>query len=169
MNETLSWTCGHITGGVLYQFAKYKLQRLKAIPVDMTETAQPQTCHVPRGTNISGKDVQDLIVSRDSKSKIPSLEDPPRTIQSTLYNPVRGQPINWHEKYFKLTDVSPDLLVIPAIEETNIRYVASKSYVASKFGPVSRGSIFSYQQRLKDNCILSIYDWWDFTSYQLSM
>ena len=42
----LSGACGHITG-VLYQFAKYKLQGLKAIPVDIAKTSQPQTWHVP--------------------------------------------------------------------------------------------------------------------------
>ena len=147
----LSGACGH-TAGVLYQFAKYKLQGLKAIPVDIAKTSQPQTWHVPRGTNIHGKAVQDLIVSGHSKTKAPSLDDAPRTIKSTLYNPVRGQPINWNEKCSKLIDVSPDLLVIPAIQETNIRYVASK------FGLVPRGSILSYQQRLEDNCILNVFD-----------
>ena len=119
----LSGACGHITG-VLYQFAKYKLQGLKAIPVDIAKTSQPQTWHVPRGTNIPGKAVQELIVSGHSKAKRPSLEDPPRTIKSTLYNPVRGQPIDWHEKCSKLTDVSPDLLVVAAIEEKNIKKCA---------------------------------------------
>ena len=147
----LSGACGHITG-VLYQFAKYKLQGLKAIPVDIAKTSQPQTWHVPRGTNIPGKAVQELIVSGHSKAKTPSLEDPPRTIKSTLYNPVRGQPIDWHEKCSRLTDVSPDLLVVAAIEEKNIKNVPSK------FGPVPHGSILSYQQRLDENCILNIYD-----------
>ena len=66
--------CGH-TAGVLYQFAKYKLQGLKAIPVDIAKTSQPQTWHVPRGTNIHGDAVQDLIVSGHSKTKTPSLDD----------------------------------------------------------------------------------------------
>ena len=83
---------------------------------------------------------------------MPDLEEVPRTIKSTLYNPVRGQPINLHGKCTKLSSVSPDLLVIPAIQEVNIRYVPSK------FGPVPRGSILSYQQRLEDNCILNVYD-----------
>ena len=149
----LSGACGHITG-VLYQFAKYKLQGLKAIPVDIAKTSQPQTWHVPRGATIPGKVVQDLIVSGHSKIKKPSLEDAPRTIKSTLYNPIRGQPINWNEKCSKLIDVSPELLVIPAtcIQETNIRYVSSK------FGPVPRDSVLSYQQRLEDNCILNVFD-----------
>ena len=116
----LSGACGH-TAGVLYQFAKYKLQGLKAIPVDIAKTSQPQTWHVPRGTNIHGKAVQDLIVSGHSKTKAPSLNDAPRTIKSVLYSPVRGQPINWNENCSKLIDFSPDLLVIPAIQETNIR------------------------------------------------
>ena len=147
----LSGACGHITG-VLYQFAKYKLQGLKAIPEDIAKTSQPQTWHIPRGTCIPGKAVQDLVVSGHSKVKVPNLDEAPRTIKSTLYNPVRGQPINWQEKCTKLSDISPDLLVIPAIQEKNIRYVPSK------FGPVPWGSILSYQQRLKENCVLNVCD-----------
>ena len=147
----LTGACGHTTG-VLYQFAKYKLQGLKAIPVDIAKTSQPQTWHVPRGLSIHGKAVQDMIVSGHSKTKAQNIDDVPRTIKSTLYNPVRGQPINWNEMYPKLIEASPDFLVIPAIQESNIRYVASK------FGPVPHGSILSYQQRLEDNCILNVFD-----------
>ena len=128
------------------------MQGLKAIPVDIAKTLQPQTWHVHRGASIPGKAVQDLIVSGHSKTKVLSLEDTPRTIRSTLYNPIRGQPLNWSDKYSKLSDVSPDLLVLPAIQEKVI------SYVPSKFGPVPLGSILGYQQRLEENCILNIFD-----------
>ena len=70
---------------------------------------------------------------------------------SQLYNPVRDLAINMNEKRSKLIDFSPDLLVIPAIQEINIRYVSSK------FGPVPRGSILCYQQSLEDNCILNVF------------
>ena len=153
----LSDACGHTTG-VLYQFAKYKLLGLKAIPVDIAKTSQPQTLHVPRGLSIHGKTVQDLIVSGHSKIKTQNIEDVP-----TLYNTVRGQPINWNEMYPKLIEASPDLLVIPAIQESNIRYVPSK------FGPVPHGSILSYQQRLEDNCITVSLMGLGFRSYQQPM
>ena len=96
--------------------------------------------------------MQDVIVPGHSRTKAQNIDDVPRTIKSTLYNPIRGQPINWNEMYPKLIEASPDLLVIPAIQKINIRYVASK------FGPVPHGSILIYQQRLEDNCVLNVFD-----------
>ena len=96
----LNASCGHITG-LLYQLAKFKLLDLKALPEDVAKASLPQTWHIPRGNKISGAPVHDLEVCGYSKVE-QSSTDQPRAIRSTLYNPVRGEPINWMDHYMKL-------------------------------------------------------------------
>ena len=76
--------------------------RDKAIPEDIAKTLKPQTLHIPRSTCIPGEAVQDLVVSGHSKTKVPILEEAPRSVKSTSYNQVRGQPLNWHVCLFCL-------------------------------------------------------------------
>ena len=133
----------------MYQIANYKTMGLKALPEDIAKTSQPQTWHKPRGTKITGKAVQDLEVSGYSKEG--PCEAMPRNIKSTLYNPARGQPIDWCVHARKLSAVTPDLLVLPALCETACS-------VPCSFGPVPKGCILSYQQKPSEDCILNIYD-----------
>lgn len=144
----MSEGCGHVTAA-LYQLAKYKLDNLKAIPEDIAKTSQPQTWHIPRGEKIRGKAVQTVEV-RGYKRKSEDYE--PRAIKSTLYNPLRGDPIDWSSKYQKLSETTPDMLMLSAIKSTNIQMVNSK------FGSVPRGSLLSYQQPLESACIINLYD-----------
>ena len=144
----LSGKCGHVAG-LMYQIANYKTLGLKALPEDIAKTSQPQTWHIPRGTKITGKAVQDLEVSGYSKEG--PCEAMPRNIKSTLYNPVRGQPIDWCVHARKLSAVTPDLLVLPALCETACS-------VPCSFGPVPKGCILSYQQKPSEDCILNISD-----------
>ena len=133
----------------MYQIANYKTLGLKALPEDIAKTSQPQTWHIPRGTKITGKAVQDLEVSGNSKEG--PCEAMPRNIKSTLYNPVRGQPIDWCVLARKHSAVTPDLLVLPALCETACS-------VPCSFGPVPKGCILSYQQKPSEDCILNISD-----------
>ena len=89
----LSVLCAHDVGA-LYQLAHYKAHGYRSLPVDVAKTSQPQTFHVPRGTKVQGKAVQDLQVwgySRKRADQSGTLEDIPRNIPSTLYNPIRGE------------------------------------------------------------------------------
>ena len=147
----LNACCGHITG-LLYQLAKFKLLELKALPEDVAKTSLPQTWHVPRGNKISGAAVHDLEVCGYSKVEDSNTEQP-RATRSTLYNPVRGEPINWMDHYMKLHQTAPDFLVLPAIKPRS-----DVTMVQSKFGPVPSGSVLSYQQKLDDDFIMNVVD-----------
>ena len=108
-----SAACGHITG-LLYQTAKYKILGLKALPEDVAKTSQPQTWHTPRGEKIRGKSVQDLEVS--SYKYNTERETVPRTVKSTLYNPVRGENVDWKSKHSELMEVCPSMLMLPSLQ-----------------------------------------------------
>lgn len=144
----LSGACGHVTG-MLYQLASYKNLGQKAFPEDVASTSLPQTWHTPRGLKISGKAVQDLTVSGYSKTTMP--ETTPKAVKSTLYNPLRGDPIDWHAKHDFLAKTAPEFLVLSAIKD-------KPTMTMSKFGPVPYGSLLSYQQKLDDDFIMNIYD-----------
>ena len=143
----LSGACGHVIGA-LYQLAEYKKLGLKAIPEDVAKTSQPQTWHTPRGPKIQGKAVQDIQVSGYKKVVKPS-EEAPRTVQSTLYNPIRGDGVTWDIESLKAVDAN--MLVIPALETT-------VQQVDCKYGKVKYGSVLSYQQKLESNCAMNIFD-----------
>jgi hypothetical protein len=83
-----SEACGHITG-LLYQIAKYKALNLRTLPEDVAKTSQPQTWHTTREEKIRGKEGKEMGVSGYRKYDGDS-ETAPRTVRSTLYNPISG-------------------------------------------------------------------------------
>lgn len=140
--------CGHVVG-LLYQLAKYKMLETRALPEDIAKTSLPQSWHEPRGERIQGKAVQDLTVSGHSKMASSST---PRDVRSTLYNPVRGDSVNWKDHVDELQSSVKDMLIIPALKLVNVENVTCK------FGQVPKGSVLSYQQRLEENCVINLFD-----------
>ncbi|KAJ8307894.1 hypothetical protein KUTeg_014541 [Tegillarca granosa] len=145
-----SASCGHITG-LLYQLAKYKILGLRALPEDIAKTSQPQTWHTPRGEKIRGKVVQEIEVSSYHNSDN-EREIAPKAIKSTLYNPVRGEEVDWKSKYEKSSETSSDMLILPALQNYDV------PMVNTKFGKHCKGSTLSYHQPIESDCIINIYD-----------
>ena len=123
----------------------------KALPGDVAKTSQPQTWHMPRGDKIRGKEVQDLEVSGYRKSDL-DRESAPRTVKSTLYNPIRGESVDWKSKHDILSESADDLLILPALQNFDA------PLVNTKFGQFPKGSVLTYHQPLESNCIINIYD-----------
>jgi putative phage-type endonuclease len=143
----VSGSCGHVTG-TLYQIAKLKHLKQRVIPADAASTSLPQTWHAPRGQKIGGTIVDNLEVRGYSKAELRDI--PGRSIQSTLYDPLRSD-IKWNEHYEQLKREAPEMLMLDVIKHI-------PKMVPSKFGLVPAGSVLSYQQRLDDNIVLNIYD-----------
>lgn len=161
----MSGACGHIVG-TLYQLAKYKILGQRAIPADVAKTSQPQTWHVPRGEKIQGMAVQDLQISGySSKKSVLDITSTNPHLKSTLFNPVRGENVNWEAKHESLSLVSPDCLMLPALSQKNV------PMVESKFGKVPQGSVLGVQQKLENEYVLNVFDCVSFPSlpYKNSM
>ena len=136
--------------GLLYTLAKYKILGVKALPEDIAKTSQPQTWHAPRGEKLRGIAVQDVEVRGYSRST-PVSDGVPRSVKSTLYNPVRGQGVDWKQNLDQLIAADKHLLILPAL---GLSYVPA---VSSKFGLVPKGSVISYQQKLENGCMINLY------------
>jgi len=142
--------CGHITG-MLYQIANYKTLGLRALPKDVAKTSLPQTWHQLREATIRGNAVQEVSVTGYSKTKN-AVKEQPTIIETTLYNPVKGQPPEWCFGHQLLQPVAPDMLVLPCLA------TKSADVVLTKFGPVPLGSVLIYQQKLDDNLVINIME-----------
>ena len=143
--------CGHVIG-LLYQLANYKILGLKALPEDIAKTSQPQTWHAPRGEKIHGKAVQDLEVIGYSHGNREDRCEVPQVLRSTLYNPIRGNPIDWKANVNKLQKAMPNMLALAAMQ------TSTTQNVTTKFGQAASGSVLSYQQKLSDDYVLNICD-----------
>ena len=125
----LSVLCAHDVGA-LYQFAHYKALGYRPLPVDVAKRSQPQTFHVPRGTKVQGKAVQDLQVwgySRKRADQSGTSEDIPRNIQSTQYNPIRGERVDWKNHVNDLEATIPNILILPALQEQQNLLIPKRS------------------------------------------
>lgn len=148
----LTMSCGHIIG-LLYQLASYKSLGLKALPEDIAKTSQPQTWHEPRGEKIHGKAVQDLEVSGYSRAgKRRDADGVPQMLRSTLYNPIRGKPVDWKANLHNLKEAMPNMLALPALQNFGV------AAVSTRFGQTALGSFLSYQQKTPDDYVLYICD-----------
>ena len=136
--------CNHIIG-LLHLVAHYQALGLKTVPPAISKTSLPQTWNVPnRSQGINPGEVQELTIQ---KVKMPTSSSKRSDgIRSNLYNPI--------------PNVIGDLSVVEnlrtAIEnfpsiQLHSALPASKdvSKVSCKFGDVSKGSMLSYQQRVK--------------------
>ena len=154
----LSGLCAHVVGA-LYQLAHYKALGYRALPEVVAKTSQPQTFHVPRGTKIQGKAVQDLQVRGYSRKRVDqsgTSEDIPRNIQSTLYNLIRGERVDWKNHANDLEATVPNILILPTLQET------FGNMVDTKFGKTFKGSVLSYQQKPEAGYIINIFDGVDY-------
>ena len=100
--------------GLLYQLAKYKILGQKALPKDIAKTSQAQTWHAPRGEKLIGKAVQDIEVRGNSRAT-PMPEKIPRSVRWTLYNPVRGEGMDWKQNLDQLSSADNSILILPAL------------------------------------------------------
>ncbi|XP_060603836.1 uncharacterized protein LOC132756720 [Ruditapes philippinarum] len=104
---------------------------------------------------IQGKAVQDLEVrgySGKAAASSSTSSNIPRNIQSTLYNPIRGQNINWNEHVEIFSAAVPNMLMLPAMQAKDFEMVDTK------FGKSPKGSVLSYQQKLDSGYIINVYD-----------
>ena len=105
---------------------------------------------MPRGLKIGGIAVQDLEVRGYSRVD-PLSEGTPRAIRSTLYNPIRGEGVNWRENFDHMCTADQRMLILPAIG------LSAVPSVTSKFGLVAKGSVLSYQQKVESGCFINLY------------
>ena len=111
----LNASCGHLTG-LLYKLANFKTLGITALPEDIVKTSLPQTFHLARGKKIGCKSVQDVEVRGYAMTQDPgSSNEKPKTIKSTIYNAIWGQPTNWKEQHETLAAADQNLLVLPAL------------------------------------------------------
>ena len=136
--------CGHVIG-LLYQLANNKILGLKALSEDKAKTSQPQTWHSPRGRKNHGKAVQDLEVIGSSRDNREDRCEVPQVLRSALYNPIRGNPIDWKANINKLQKAMPNMLALAAMR------TSTTQNLTTKFGQAASGSVLSYQQKLSDD------------------
>lgn len=101
-----------------------------------------------------GQAMQELEVSGYSSAK----EDSGSTQISlifTLYNPIRGQPINWSEHESKMKEIDKHILILPTLQQHEQN---ANNMVVPKLGKFQKGSIISYQQKLDDDFAMNVYD-----------
>lgn len=101
---------------------------------------------------IHGKAVQDLQVIGYSRGKRMEAKEEPQVLRSTLYNPIRGKPVNWKANVQKLQKAMPNMLALTALNSMGAQTVPTE------FGPAALGSVLSYQQKLSDEYVLYICD-----------
>ena len=136
----------------MFQLANYKILGLKALPEDIGKTSQPQTWHAPRREKIHGKAVQDLEVIGYARGNREDRCEVPQVLWSTLYNPIRGNPIDWKANINKLQKAMPNMLALAAMQ------TSTTQNVTTKFCQAASGSVLSYQQKLSDDYVLNICD-----------
>jgi len=134
------------------------MMKVKAVPEDVAKTSQPQGWHLPRGEKIHGAEVQSLRVvgysPGYSSGHLSTTEVARKPVQSTLYNPVRGDLPNPASLLPELNRVAANFLVIPMLSNTS----PDDSYVPTKYGKFPPGSVLSYQQKLSSDYVLNVYD-----------
>ena len=143
--------CGHVCG-VLYQLAHYKMQGIRAIPVDVAKTSLKMTFHQPRTSTITGSTIENVEVkghNRNTNSK-------DAAIKSTLYNAVNGPSPNFEHLSTTIEKSWPRLAIAPALKN----HVGIN--VQTKFGQVPFGSVLSVQQKCDANFLINLCDNVDF-------
>jgi hypothetical protein len=150
--------CGHVAA-LLYQIADYKARGVSVVPSETAKTSKQQTFHQPRGTTIRGEMVQDLTLKGYGK-KTPLSQTDSKGIQSTLYNPVRGEMPNLQDLADALDEAAPQFLVLPALR-------ATVTETRTKFGQFPVGSAVAVQQRLHADFQINVYDSVPFPSLPL--
>ena len=136
--------CNHVIG-LLYLLAHYQALGLKTVPPAISKTSLPQTWNVPnRSQGINPGEVQDVTIQR---VKMPTTSTKRSDgIRSNLYNPI--------------PNVIGDLAVVEKLRTAIKNFPSVQLHsalpassdvckVSCKFGDVPKGSMLSYQQRVK--------------------
>lgn len=140
--------CHHIAG-LLFQLSHCKMLGLNAIPPVLSKTSKPQTWHIPRRIDgLALRQADEVVVSKikapvegedvaEKKRKtgvISTVFKPFEALMSSLNLPKVLTPL------FSGITPSPGYLRIWPDENEN------PELVDSKYGPVPKGSVLSYQQ-----------------------
>ena len=157
----LGEACSHIAA-VLYGISHLKKLGMKVIPTDPVKTSLPQTWHKPRGDKMRPVEVQNVIAQGYNKRRDP-MEAPKRALRSTLYNPLRTDLPNMMELHDEQIQVTPDALVLPALRLAHL--VPTQP---TPFGNFPRGSILAVHQKMNSECIIKLYDGFEYPPLPVS-
>ena len=137
--------CNHFRGS-LYLLAHYQALGLQTVPPAISKTSLPQTCNVPnQSQGIRLGEVQDVTIQR---VKMPATTSAKQSdgIHSNLYNPVP----NVIGDQSVVENLRKTIENFPSIQLHNALPASGDvTRVSCKFGDVSKGSMLSYQQRVK--------------------
>jgi hypothetical protein len=100
---------------------------MKTIPVDVAKTSLPQTWHTPRGSKIRGIEVGQVSVHGYNRID-PKKET--KSINSTLYNPVREQLPPVDDLLDDIQSVFPRSMILTCTNTSD-----SIPTIQTKFGP----------------------------------
>lgn len=136
-----SGQCSHILG-LLFTLNHYQKLSLKTIPCVASKTSMPQTWHIPqRMQGVAPQAVDDITVQKISNLKRKRTDG----VKSKFYCPIQ-QPIPFASIFTNLstqlesTNVQLKTLLPKTMENVEI--------TDSKIGPVPKGSVLSYQQKI---------------------
>ena len=133
----LSEGCGHIIG-LLFKIASLKTLGCLYVPEDVVRTSQPGAWRIPRGEK--WEKIQNVeVYSYKTRNEV---EDPPKPVTSTLCNLIRITVPSPLELYHPLEEAHPNSIMLDLLVER----VQDIQLVATKFGPMRRGIVISYQQ-----------------------
>jgi len=141
-----SGCCGHIIG-LLFQLAQYTMLKFSNVPAVESCTSLLQQWHKPRGSKIEATRIDDMELASSSSSS--QGQEKCRPIRSTLYNPIDNcQLPNFGNFFSVLEEINPNCQWLTMPPETS-------DVVSSKFGPVPKGSVLSYQQMPEQSYLLN--------------
>jgi len=137
-----SGCCGHIIG-LLFQLAQYTMMKFTKVPAVESCTSLLQQWHKPRGSKIEAIRTDDMELASSSQGK-----EKVRPVRTTLYNPIADcQLPNFDNLLCGLQEVSPNCQWLSMPPDAS-------DVVFSKFGPVPKGSVLSYQQMPEQSSLL---------------
>ncbi|XP_062617203.1 uncharacterized protein LOC134278910 isoform X1 [Saccostrea cucullata] len=137
--------CSHSIG-LLYLLCHYQRLGLKAVPPIQSKTSLPQTWHIPqRIEGLEPKPVHSLEICKVNPKKEPPKKKRRVTegVLPNLYCPVQTVPSEQFRSTLleNLTTLKSDAQIVRLLSPSDV--IES----SSKFGPVPKGSILSYQQK----------------------
>ncbi|XP_048738569.2 uncharacterized protein LOC125653246 [Ostrea edulis] len=141
---------GHCSHGVglLYLLCHYLRLGLKAVPPMQSKTSLPQTWHVPqRIEGLEPKPVHSLEICKVNPKKQPPKKKRRVTegVLPNIYCPVKTIPCVQFKTTLleQLTAMKSDAQILRILSTDS----SSETESLSKFGPVPKGSVLSYQQK----------------------
>lgn len=127
-----------------------KSLNMTSIPTDVLKTSMPQTWHLPRGEKLAASTSDDVVlVGYDPQSPYRQ----PKGLRSTLYNPLRTNPLPITDLKASVQEVDSSCLLLSVLTINKDTPMES-----TKFGQYPKGSPISYQQKMSSHYILNILD-----------